>query len=141
MQIISLLIGIIGLVMFFFGGKMLIQKYRSKIIGELNLTENEVNIENTGFYSICIVGGGYVNNLGNFDAKIISNGTELEVVEKQMKIKFRHKGRLATEFYQFEIENPGIHKILFNNIEDLEVKESMLVSKRLSQKKLPVENI
>lgn len=141
MQIIFLLIGIIGLAMFFFGGKMLIQKYRRKIIGELNLMENEVNFENSGLYSICVVGGGYANNLGNFEAKIISNGTELNTFEKQMKFKFHHKGRLATEFYQFEVENPGKHKIIFKNIEDLEVKESMLASKRLFQKKLPIEKI
>ena len=58
-----------------------------------------------------------------------------------MKFKFHHKGKLATEFYQFEIENPGIHKFIFKNIEDLEVKESILVSKRLFQKQLPTEKI
>ena len=141
MQIIFLLIGIIGLVMFFFGGKILIEKYRNKIISELKLAENEINFEKVGSYSICVVGGGYANNLGNFEAKITNNGTELDTIEKQLKFKFHHKGRLATEFYQFEVESPGIHKIIFKNIEDLEVKESMLVSKRLFQKKLPIEKI
>jgi len=141
MQIIFLLIGIVGIVMFFFGGKMLIEKYRTKIIGELKLTENEIEFKKSGLYSICIVGGGYVNNLGNFEARITSNETELDTFEKQLKFKFYHKGRLATEFYQFEVENPGIHKIIFINIEDLEVKESMLASKRLFQKKLSIEKI
>jgi hypothetical protein len=71
----------------------------------------------------------------------MSNGIELDTIEKQLKFKFHHKGRLATEFYQFEVENPGIHKIIFKSFEDLEVKESMLVSKRLFQKKLPIEKI
>ena len=141
MQIIFLLIGIIGLVMSFFGGKMLIEKYRNKIISELKLTENEINFEKIGSYSICVVGGGYANNLGNFEAKITNNGSELDTIEKQLKFKFHHKGRLVTEFYQFEVENPGMHKIIFKSIEDLEVKESMLVSKRLFQKKLPIEKI
>lgn len=141
MQIIFLLIGIVGLVMFFFGSKILIEKYRNKIISELKLTENEINFEKVGLYSICVVGGGYANNLGNFEAKIMSNGIELDTIEKQLKFKFHHKGRLATEFYQFEVENPGIHKIIFKSFEDLEVKESMLVSKRLFQKKLPIEKI
>ncbi len=141
MQIVFFLIGIVGLVLFIFGGKMLIEKYRNKIIGELTVTENEINFEKTGLYSICIVGGGYANNLGNFEAKITNNGAELDTTEKQLKFKFRHKGRLATEFYQFEIENPGVHKIVLKNSEDLEVKESMLVSKRLFQKRLPVEKI
>ena len=137
------LIGVIGLVMFIIGGKMLIKKYKNKIIGELTLTDNrnEINFKKTGLYSICVLGGGYANNLGNFEAKITNNGNEIETVEKQMKFKFHHSGKLATEFYQFEIENPGIHKFIFKSIEDLEVKESMLVSKRLFQKKLPIEQI
>ena len=62
-------------------------------------------------------------------------------MEKQLKFRFHHKGKLATEFYQFDVENPGIHKIIFENIEDLEVKESMLVSKKLFQNKLTIEKI
>jgi hypothetical protein len=137
------LIGIIGLVMFLIGGKMLIEKYKSKIIGELKLTDNwnEINFEKIGLYSVCVVGGGYANNLGNFEAKITNNENEIEMVEKRMKFKFHHKGKLATEFYQFAIENPGIYKLIFKGSEDLEVKESMLVSKRLFQKKLPMDQI
>lgn len=93
MQIIFFIIGIIGLVMFFFGGKILLQKYKSKIIGELKITENEINFEKSGLYSICVVGGGYANNQGNFEA-IINNGTELDTIEKDLKFKFRHKGKL-----------------------------------------------
>ena len=72
----------IGLIMFFFGGKMLIEKYRNKIISELKLTENEINFEKIGSYSICVVGGGYANNLGNFKEKIANNGTELDTFGK-----------------------------------------------------------
>jgi hypothetical protein len=143
MQIACFLIGIIGLAMFLIGGKMLIKKYKGKIIGELKLFNNlnEINFEKTGLYSICVVGGGYINNLGSFEAKITNNGNEIETFEKQMKFKFYHKGKLATEFYHFEIENLGIHKFIFKSSEDLEVKESMLVSKRLFQNKLPIEKI
>lgn len=141
MQIIFLLIGIIGLVMFVFGIKTLIKNYRNEIISELKLTENEINFQKIGTYSICIVGGGYANNLGNFETQITHNETKLNTIEKLLKFKFHYKGRLATEFYSFEIENLGIHKIFIKNIEDLEVKESMLVSKRLFQKKLPIEKI
>ena len=45
MQIIFLLIGIIGLVMFVFGIKTLIKNYRNEIISELKLTENEINFQ------------------------------------------------------------------------------------------------
>ncbi|MCK6608640.1 MAG: hypothetical protein L6Q46_10135 [Flavobacterium sp.] len=141
MQIIFLLIGIIGLVMFVFGIKTLIKNYRNEIISELKLTENEINFQKIGTYSISVVGGSYANNLGNFETQITHNETKLNTIEKNLKFKFHYKGRLATEFYSFEIENLGIHKIFIKNIEDLEVKESMLVSKRLFQKKLPIEKI
>lgn len=105
MQIIFLLIGIIGLVMFVFGIKTLIKNYRNEIISELKLTENEINFQKIGTYSICIVGGGYANNLGNFETQITHNETKLNTIEKLLKFKFHYKGRLATEFYSFEIEN------------------------------------
>ena len=108
MQIIFLLIGIIGLVMFVFGIKTLIKNYRNEIISELKLTENEINFQKIGTYSICIVGGGYANNLGNFETQITHNETKLNTIEKNLKFKFHYKGRLATEFYSFEIENLGI---------------------------------
>lgn len=127
--------------MFVFGIKTLIKNYRNEIISELKLTENEINFQKNGTYSICVVGGGYANNLGNFETQITHNETKLNTIEKLLKFKFHYKGRLATEFYSFKIENIGIHKIFIKNIEDLEVKESMLVSKRLFQKKLPIEKI
>lgn len=143
MQILFLLVGILGLAMFYFGTKILIKKYRSKTIGKINFSENpsEINIEKTGSYAVCIVGGGYANNNGDFDLYISNDGNQLDVFEKQMKFKFRYKGKLATEFYQFEIENVGKYKFEFKNIADLEVKESMLVSKRMFQNKLPINNI
>jgi hypothetical protein len=143
MQIIFFLIGIIGLGMFILGMKNLIKTHRHKTIGELKLTgtENEINFKKTGLYSVCVIGGGYANNLRNFEVKIINSGNELETTEKKPKFKFRYKGRLGTEFYHFKIKNLGIHKFIFKSIEDLEVKESMLLSKRFFQKKLPIENI
>ena len=127
--------------MFLFGVKILIENYRNKIISELKLTDNEINFEKIGTYSICVVGGGYSKNLGNFETQITNNETKINTIEKQLKFKFHYKGRLATEFYRFEIENPGMHKISIKNIKNLEVKESMLASKRLFQKKLPYEKI
>ncbi|PKQ46115.1 hypothetical protein CSW08_05060 [Confluentibacter flavum] len=129
--------------MFFFGMKTLIKKYRSRTIAELNFTENpsEIYIKKTGTYAVCIIGGGYANNKGDFDLHITNNGNKLDVLEKQMKFKFRHKGKLATEFYHFEIKNMGKYKFEFKNIADLEAKESMLLSKRMFQNTLSVNNV
>ncbi len=67
---------------------------------------------------------------------ISKDGEYVDVFEKTIKYKFHHKGRLATEFYHFEVENTGKYNIKFRNVQDLEMKESMLVSKRLFQNRL-----
>ena len=143
MQIVFLSIGILGLFMFYFGAKTLIKKYKSKAIAETNLSENisELTIEKKGLYAVCIVGGGHAENKGDFDLYISNNGNQLDVYEKQMKYKFRHNGKLATEFYQFEVENSGNYKFEFKNIADLQVKESMLSPIRILQNKLPENKI
>lgn len=142
MQIIFLLVGILGLVMFFLGMKTLIKIYFNQAIAELNLSENltEKNFEKIGTYSLCFVGG-YVNNKGNFDLYISNNGMQLDVYEKQMKFRFKHKGQLATEFYQFEVESIGKHKFEFKNIADLEIKKSMLLLKRIFQNQVTNNNV
>ncbi|WP_100616056.1 hypothetical protein [Confluentibacter citreus] len=143
MQAIFLLLGIAGLAMFFFGMKTLIKKYKSKTIAELNFTENpsEINIKKKGLYAVCFIGGGHANNKDKFDLQITNNGNKIDVLEKQIKFKFRHNGKLSTEFYHFEIKNIGKYKFEFKNIADLEVKESMLLSKRMFQNTLPVNNV
>ena len=45
MNILFFIAGIIGLFMFYFGIKTLVKNYRNKIIGDLNLIENEINFE------------------------------------------------------------------------------------------------
>lgn len=143
MQVLFTLIGIIGLIMFSWGGKMLLKIYKPKIIGEFKLTENETEVyfKKIGLYSICIVGSGYSNNLGRFGTIITKDGSELETMEKMPKFKFRHKGKLTTEFYHVKVENPGVYQILFKNIDDLEVKSSMLFTNRLFQKRIPLTQI
>lgn len=142
MQIILISISLIGLLMVFFGLKFLI-RIRTKTITELEFSEtpNEVIFNKIGTYSICFVGGGYANNIKNFIVNINKDEDEIYAIEKLMKFRFDHKGRLATEFYQFEIKNEGKHIIKFNNIQDLEVKDSSLMSTRIFQTKKSTDNI
>lgn len=129
--------------MFFFGVKILMKVHRNKTVAELDFTEDpfEINIEKIGEHAVCIVGGHYASNEGNFQLSITNNGNQLDVFEKPLKFKQYHKGKLATEFYQFETENVGKYVFEFENIADLEVKKSMLLSNRMFQDKIPVDNL
>ncbi len=144
MQIIFLLIGIIGLIMFYYGFRIFIKKYRCKTaIAELDFNENstDINFKKSGLYSISFIGGSYANNTGNLDVTITNDNEDVEIVEKLIKGSFLYNNKIGTEFYQFEIENPGLYKMQFYNIDNLELKQSKLVSKRSFQNNLPIENI
>ncbi|MFT5753774.1 MAG: hypothetical protein ACI924_000994 [Flavobacterium sp.] len=137
MQIIFIISSFIGIVLAFFGGKILLKIKNQKTISELDLTEktNLVTFSKKGDYSLNIVGGGYVKNINNFSILINYNNNLIKVLERKPKKRFFYKGKLTTEFKQFEIRNIGEHKIEFENINDLEVKDSMLFSKRMFQKR------
>lgn len=144
MQIVFFLIAFTGLVIFILGIKFLIVKYRAKILLVIKLTEgiNEINFENTGLYSVCIVGGKSIHKLGKFKIKISNdNDEEIFVADKLLKFTFDYKNEVATEYFEFKIIKTGIHKLILKNIEDLEIKKSKLLSTRIFQKKLPLENI
>ncbi|PJE42160.1 MAG: hypothetical protein CUR32_04990 [Flavobacterium sp.] len=144
MQIIFLLIGIFGLIMFYYGFTIFLKKYKCKTpIAELDFNENsnEIYFNQIGLYSISFIGGNYANNIGNLDVRITKDKEDVEIFEKVMKSSFLYKNNIGTEFYQFKIENPGIYKMQFSNINDLELKQSKLASKRLFQNNLPIENV
>jgi hypothetical protein len=143
MQILFLSLGIIGLVMSFFGLKWLIQVWRSKRIAEIEFDENphDINFENTGLHSISFVDAGYAKDIGNFTVSISKDEKYVDVTETLMKMKFHDKNRLTTEFYQFEIESIGKYFIQFKNIDDLEMKRSMLMPIRLFETRLNTNGI
>lgn len=142
MQIVFFLIAFTGLVIFILGIKFLIVKYRDKILLVIKLIEgtNEINFENTGLYSVCIVGGKSIHKLGKFKIKISNdNGEEIFVADKLLKFTFDYKNEVATESFEFKIVKTGIHKLILKNIEDLEIKKSKSLSSILFEKKFPLE--
>lgn len=144
MQIAFFLIAFTGLVVFILGIKLLIVKYRDKILAVFKLTEdiNKINFENTGLYSVCIVGGKSIHKLGKFKIKISNDKDDkIFVAEKLLKFTFDYKNEVATEYFEFKIVKTGIHKFILKNIEDLEIKKSKSLSSKLFEKKLPLEKI
>ncbi|WP_127845678.1 hypothetical protein [Psychroflexus aestuariivivens] len=143
MQIVYFLVAVVGLAMFIWGSLVLIKVFKNKTISELDLTgkPNKIKLDKSGLYSICVVGGGYIKNRGNFAAEIKINDKGIPFSETIPKFRFRFKGRLATEYYKFKVKEVGEYSISIKNISDLEVKESMLFTKRLIQNKVPINYI
>ncbi len=129
-----IIVGLVGLVMLIFGTKLLLQLDRGRTISNLELrqTINEVDFEKKGRYSICVVGG-YANNTGDFRVVILNNGKQISLNHNPVQLSFPKNGVLISEFCSFEITSPGKHVIQFENIHDLEVKSSRLISNKFLQ--------
>jgi len=145
MQLIPIAIGIIGLGMFLLGIKWMIISMSKKDIINFNIndTQKEFKIEKEGFFSICIIGGGYVDGSNGFRIIIENTTTSKKIypTEKTMKYRFRKNWKLGVEFSQFKVNEPGKYLIVIQNIQSLIIKPSMLRSKRFFQKKLSTEFI
>jgi hypothetical protein len=145
MQILFIVLGLIGLTMTFFGAKWTFKSFKSKeIIGfPLNELEKEFEIIKPGLFTLCIIGGGYVNNTGSFRAlvKRKENQKVIDLKENFMKPRFRKNWKMGVEYLQFKISNSGLYNVEIENAEDLIVKKSMLKTKQIFQSRLPIENI
>lgn len=131
--------------MIFFGAKWTFKSLKAKeIIGfPLAEREKEFEIKNAGLFTLCIIGGGYVNNSGSFRVQIKGKDNQRTVYLKEnfIKPKFRKNWKMGVEYLQFNISNYGLYKVEIGNPEDLIVKKSMLKIKRMFQSPLPIENI
>ncbi len=133
------------MIMTFFGVKWTLKSFKTKeiICFPLNEKEKEFEIINIGLFTFSVLGGGYVNNSGNFLATIKSkdNQKRIDLKENYIKTRFRKNWKIGVEFLQFKISNTGFYKVEIKNPEDLIVKKSMLKIKQIFQSPLPVENI
>lgn len=143
MENVFLVFAIAGLILFIVGLKSLIKIANKKVINEFKLTENTniVNFKKAGFYSLCFTGGKSISNSKKFSTTISKDNLKLNISEKPLKFRFNHKSDFAVEFLSFVISETGEYQIEFENINDLSVKDSMLKSKSIFQKKKPIESI
>lgn len=81
-----------------------------------------------GFYAIYILGGHYFETNTNFYIQVINIVTneEIELTEKNLKVRDYKFGRKAIKFYTFQINEYGRFRISVHNYEDIVVKDSIL---------------
>ena len=138
MQILYLLIGLIGLIMLFFGAKWLL---RSKTVVKFTINKNikEFKIGRSGVYAVCFMETRFFNNFGVFHIKIINsdNQERIDMKKNFLKWRFIKNWKKGVEYYQFKIQNAGNYRIeidqankSIHNIEVL-IKESVTVSKKI----------
>ncbi len=144
MRLISIIIGITGVVILVYSIWILIKSRNNKLVSQFTLNSkiNEIQLHSTGLYSICILGAGFVNDKGKFDVELKSdNGNLIELNKPIFKYRFRKKGILGLEYYQFKINKSGKYFLNFMNQNDLVAKHSMLISKRIFQGRINPNNL
>ena len=58
-----------------------------------------------------------------------------------LNYRFKRNGTIGLEYWHFNIEKDGIYNLNFFNINDLIIKDSMLISKRIFQKNRRAEDL
>lgn len=145
MQALFIVFGIIGLIMIFFGAKWTWKSVKAKEIVNFPFIESkkEFEIKNIGLFSLCILGGGSVNNSGCFQVQIKDRDNQriVELKENTMKPRFRKNWKMGVEYFQFKISKNGWYKIEIKNPKDLVVKQSTLKIKQVFQYPVPTESL
>jgi len=145
MQILFLALGLVGFIITIFGARWNFRSFQTKeIIGfSIIELEKEFVIKKPGLFTICIIGGGYLNNNDNFRILVKSkeNQKVIDLKENCIKPRFRRNCKIGIEYRQFSISDSGIYKVEIENVKDLIVKKSMLKTKQIFQSPLPIKNI
>lgn len=137
------LLGIIGLILSL---KSLIKNQRGKEIAlfsnlEGNNFEFCIPINNSGFFSVSIVGGKSVEAKDGFELIILNEeGDAIPIKMNSIMPRFFYKGKVCTEAFVFK-GKAGKHTLLLKNREKLEVKKSMVKLKKLLEKPLKHTNL
>lgn len=144
MQLIFIFIGIIGILLLIYSIRILIKSSKNILVAEFTLDSEskEIQLNSTGLYSLCFLGAGFVDNQGKFSAELkAENGNLIKLNKTFPNYRFRQNGTLGLEYWQFEIVKGGKYILTFENLNDLIAKHSMLMSKRMFQKKINPENL
>jgi len=144
MQLTFIFIGIFGILLLTYLIRILIKSSKNKLVAEFILVSEskEIELNSTGFYSLCFLGAGFVDNQGKFNAELKSeNGNLIKLNKTIPNYRFKMNGTLGLEYWHFEIVEGGKYILTFENLNDLIAKHSMLISKRKFQQNINPKNI
>ncbi|WP_395057899.1 hypothetical protein [Flavobacterium sp.] len=141
-MIVIVLLFIFSVILFFLGLRFSAIFFKSKEIIQFTLVEDEniFQINTDGKYSVCIVGGGSIENF-NITIKSIENGNLLETKETFFKARFMKNGGVGTVFYDFYVAEVGDYSLKVECINNLSVKTSMLKSISSIEKRKAINEI
>ena len=114
--------------------KMFLKGMRINPIGVFNLEDNshEFEIERPGYYSISILGAGFVRELQRVTIKLtLNNVYDLEVGVHMIAPRFRKDSRMGIEYWGFSTSGIGRCTITLSNMEYIEAYDSMLIPQRV----------
>jgi len=103
-------------------------------IAVFNLEDNshEFEIQRPGYYSISILGAGFVRELQSVASKLILNDLDdLEVGVHLLAPRFRKDGRMGIEYWGFSTSGIGRCTITLSNMKYIEAYDSMLMPERM----------
>ncbi len=144
MQLTFIFIGIIGILLLVYSIRILIKSSKNKLVAEFTLDSEskEIQLNSNVLYSLCFLGAGFIDNQGKFGAELKSESGNLIKLNKTFpNYRFRKNGKLGLEYWHFEIDKSGKYILTFENLNDLIAKHSMLISKRMFQKKINTNNL
>lgn len=136
-----LIVEIIGFALLAFSLKVLLQIRSINPIAVFNFEDasHEFEVEKPGYYSISILGAGFVREVKRVMIKLaLNNGDAIEVDANKIAPRFTKDKRIGIEYWGFSTNNAGRYNITLTNLEHLEAKSSMLRSKRLFES--PIEH-
>ena len=135
---------LIGILLLFYSVRVFVRWSRAKVIAEFMLVSEGKNVflNSKKRYSLCFLGAGFVSDKGKIIVELKSTEGKLIPLHKTLpNYRFRRNGTIGLEYWYFNIEKDGIYNLNFVNINDLIIKDSMLISKRIFQKNRRAEDL
>jgi hypothetical protein len=103
-------------------------------IAEFNLEDNshQFEIVSPGYYSISILGAGFIRELQSVSSRLtLNNLYDLEVCVHKLAPRFTKDNRIGIEYWGFSTNGIGRCMITLSNVQYIQAYGSMLNSKRV----------
>ncbi len=139
-----LIVELIGFVLIALSLKILLQLRSMNKIAVFNFEDasHEFKIEKPGYYSISILGAGFVREVERVVIKLtLDNSNSPEVGVNKIVPRFIKEKQMGIEYWGFSTDSIGWYFITLSNLEHVEAKSSMLRSKRLFESPIDHSNL
>ncbi len=132
------MIQIIGFALIAWSFVMLVKMCRTtpSVVFDFEDGTYEFDIESPGFYSIAVLGAGFVGKFEQVRVQVEDENGSTEVEPYIIALRVSKGAQMATGCWYFKAETPGHYRLSISNLGAVEAKSSMLPSKRIFQSPL-----